>query len=179
MFPRIKKCTQSVLLAASLAVSGSALAELPEPQYDSYTWEKEIFVPMRDGTRLSTDVLLPKGAKGKLPTVLVRSPYHKDNTHWAYFSFWDELFLKHGYAVVIQNERGRQFSEGYFQDYLQGAADDGYDTLEWISNQPWSNGKVVTLGSSSAGEQQWAWDVTRPPAQKARHAGTPGRHCRL
>ena len=81
MFPRIKKCTQSVLLAASLAVSGSALAELPEPQYDSYTWEKEIFVPMRDGTRLSTDVLLPKGAKGKLPTVLVRSPYHLSLIH--------------------------------------------------------------------------------------------------
>jgi len=148
-------------------VSGSALAELPEPQYDSYTWEKEIFVPMRDGTRLSTDVLLPKGAKGKLPTVLVRSPYHKDNTHWAYFSFWDELFLKHGYAVVIQNERGRQFSEGYFQDYLQGAADDGYDTLEWISNQPWSNGKVGTFGCSSSGEQQWAMAGTKHPAHAA------------
>ena len=83
---------------------------LADSEGSGYTWEKEIFVPMRDGINLSTDVLIPDDAEGKLPTVLVRTPYHKENTSWAWFSKWGEFFLSQGYAIVIQNERGRQFS---------------------------------------------------------------------
>jgi len=122
---------------------------------------------MRDGINLSTDVLIPDDAEGKLPTVLVRTPYHKENTSWAWFSKWGEFFLSQGYAIVIQNERGRQFSEGYFEDYLEGADEDGYDAIDWIIKQPWSNGKVGTIGCSSSGEQQWAMASTKHPAHAA------------
>ena len=160
-----------LLLAAALCLSAASRAGgLPEPQYTDWSWEKEIFVPMRDGIRLSTDVLLPEGAEGKLPTVLVRTPYHKENTHWALFGPWDTMFLQQGYAVVIMNERGRHFSEGYYEDYLEGARNDGYDSVEWIVNQPWSNGKVGTFGCSSSGEHQWAMASTNHPG----HGGCCG-----
>ena len=167
MYKKLNCYSRLLLVAGALALAGTALAELPPEQYDDFSWEKEIFVTMRDGVRLSTDVLKPEGAKGKLPTVLVRTPYHKENTHWAYMGTWDEFFLKHGYAVVIQNERGRQFSEGYYEDYLEGAATDGYDTLDWISNQSWSNGKVGTFGCSSSGENQWPMANSKHPALAA------------
>jgi predicted acyl esterase len=122
---------------------------------------------MSDGINLSTDVLLPKGATGKLPTVLVRTPYHKENTHYALFKAWDDMFLQRGYAVVIQNERGRHFSEGVHENYLEGANTDGYDAVEWVVNQPWSNGKVGTIGCSSSGEQQWGMASSNHPGHAA------------
>ena len=161
------RCVGLLLAAALCLPAASRAGDLPEPVYTEWSWEKEIFVPMRDGTRLSTDVLLPKGAEGKLPTVLVRTPYHKERTHWALFGPFDTLFLQQGYAVVIMNERGRHFSEGYFEDYLEGARNDGYDSVEWIVNQPWSNGKVGTFGCSSSGEHQWAMASTNHPGHAA------------
>jgi putative CocE/NonD family hydrolase len=158
--------TAAALLLLGAAASASA-QDLPPASYSDWTWEKEIFVPMRDGVNLSTDVLLPNGATSPLPTVLIRTPYHKDNTHWAFFGAWDEMFLQRGYAVVIQNERGRQFSEGYYEDYLEGANTDGYDTVDWIVRQPWSNGKVGTFGCSSSGEHQWGMASGNHPGHAA------------
>ena len=162
--------TRFILLLgpAILFLTGITIGDdLPPAKYSDWSWEKEIFVPMRDGTNLSTDVLLPEGATGKLPTVLVRSPYHKDNTHWALFGASDEMFLKRGYAVVIQNERGRHFSEGTYTNYLEGANTDGYDAVDWVVNQPWSNGKVGTFGCSSSGEQQWGMAGSNHPGHAA------------
>ena len=80
---------------------------------------------MRDGVHLSTDVVLPQGVSRKLGTVLVRTPYGRDG-EWA---FWVkpffEAYLKQDFAVVLQDERGRYFSEGSFKNYLQGASTDG------------------------------------------------------
>jgi putative CocE/NonD family hydrolase len=153
-------------LAATLAVTVAAsIAAADGPT--SFTWEKEIFVPMRDGIRLSTDVLLPKGVRGPLPTVLVRTPYDKDRVEWPVLKALLEKFLARGYAVVIQNERGRWFSEGVYENYLSGANTDGYDTLTWIAQQPWSSGKVGTLGCSSSGEQQWGMASGNHPAHAA------------
>jgi uncharacterized protein len=142
-------------------------ADLPPEKYSEWTTEKEIFVPMRDGIRLSTDVLLPKGAPGKLPTVLVRTPYDKDTLEPLVSFGWTEFFLRHGYAVVVQNERGLAFSEGSFTGFLQGASSDGYDTVEWIAKQSWSNGKVGTIGCSSSAEQQWPMAASHPPGHAA------------
>jgi predicted acyl esterase len=156
------------VITSLLSLSSTLQAsDLPPPQYLEWTWEKEIFVPMSDGINLSTDVLLPKGATGKLPTVLVRTPYHKENTHYALFKAWDDMFLQRGYAVVIQNERGRHFSEGVHENYLEGANTDGYDAVEWVVNQPWSNGKVGTIGCSSSGEQQWGMASSNHPGHAA------------
>ena len=154
-------------LMAALLAAHSFGQDIPPAKYREWSWEKEIFVPMRDGARLSTDVLLPKGAEGKLPTVLVRTPYHKDNTHWALFGPWDRLFLEQGYALVIMNERGRHFSEGDYEDYLEGASTDGYDSVDWVVKQPWSNGKLGTFGCSSSGEQQWPMAASNHPGHAA------------
>jgi len=153
------------MLFTALAVA--TLGRSAEPvAYDENTSEKEVFVSMRDGIHLSTDVLFPKGAQGKLPTLLVRSPYDKDIEALSHGK-WPELLLKHGYALVVQNERGRVYSEGNFGNYLQGASTDGYDTVEWITKQPWSNGKVGTIGCSSSGETQWPMAASNPPGLAA------------
>lgn len=140
---------------------------LPADKYHEWSSEKEIFVQMRDGTHLSTDVLLPKGSTGKLATVLIRTPYDKDSGEITVFLKWLDVFLKQGYAVVLQSERGRFFSEGYYNSYLRGASTDGYDAIDWIVKQPWSNGKIGTVGCSSSGEQQWPLATGNHPAHAA------------
>jgi uncharacterized protein len=163
--------SRAIMSLAAIAVVGTSMAQTsavtPQVPYTEWTTEKEIFVPMRDGINLDTDVLLPKGAKGPLATVLVRTPYDKDNIDWAAMKHWYMLFLQHGYAFVFQNERGRHFSEGTYKHYLEGAATDGYDTIDWITKQPWSNGKVGTFGCSSSGEQQWPMANSKHPAHAA------------
>ncbi len=135
------------------------------------TLERELMVPMRDGVRLSTAVIRPKGSSGPLPTILIRTAYDKDQ------EFEDEQLkdlLGRGYAFVIQNERGMGWSEGKHQ-YLAGARNDGYDTLSWIAAQPWSNGKVGTIGCSSSAEHELALAAMNHPAHKAMIAMGPGQ----
>jgi putative CocE/NonD family hydrolase len=129
--------------------------------------ERKVLVPMRDGVRLATDVYRPKGAAGPVPIVFSRTPYN--------FNFWDVkngvpadqttalAAVKRGYAYVIQNERGHFFSEGNY-DILGPPVTDGYDTLEWMRNEPWSNGKVGTTGCSSTAEWQMAVGAKGHPA---------------
>jgi uncharacterized protein len=130
---------------------------------DDWSSEREILVPMRDGVRLSTDVHLPKQAVGKLPTILIRTPYIKRAWEgWSRSEFYG-AYLKGRYAVVVQAERGTEFSEGQFNNYLQGSRTDGYDTIEWIIKQPWSNGKVGAMGCSSPGETLLPAAASNPP----------------
>src|SRR5690348_7562525 len=109
-----------------LITVGACRAEAPAGQSTEYTGEKELFIPMRDGVHLSTDVWRPKGSTGKLATVLVRTPYGKES-EWVWVKAFVEAYLGNGYAVVMQDERGRNFSEGEYRNYLQGASKDGYD----------------------------------------------------
>lgn len=175
----MRKTGFGIIAAASLVLMGTsaalAAASSPaQPPYTEWTWEKEIFVPMRDGVHLSTDVLLPKGASGPLPTILVRTPYDKQTLEAKTLESFYKKFLNQGYAFVLQSERGRFFSEGTYDTYLAGAATDGYDTLEWITKQPWSNGKVGTVGCSSTGEQQWPMAGSKHPAHAAMIPGASG-----
>lgn len=110
-------------------------------------------IPMRDGIKLNSRIYFPKLPRKNLPTVLVRTPYHIPTGDFTWFSTTMATFLKNGYAVVVNNERGRYWSEGDYT-FLTGAKNDGYDVIEWIVNQPWSNGKVGTYGCSSSGEHQ-------------------------
>jgi putative CocE/NonD family hydrolase len=151
----------------TLDESGFWTAPLPEPRFPEYTVETEIFVPMRDGTNLSTDVYLPVGAPTPLATVLLRTPYDKDLGEGAVRTKWVEFFVQQGYAAVVQNERGFFFSEGTFLNYLQGASTDGPDTIDWIVAQPWSNGRVGTMGCSSSAEQQWPMAAANTPGHAA------------
>ncbi len=114
----------------------------------SVTIEHDVPSTMRDGVVLRSDVYLPAAATRdmaeRLPTVLVRTTYDKRDPSG---SIDPELFAEHGYAVVIQDVRGRFASEGTFYHGI-AEVDDGYDTLEWIAAQPWSNGRVGMTGIS-------------------------------
>ena len=118
-------------------------------------------VPMRDGVRLSTNVFLPS-ASGRYPAILIRTPYNKGeslNAGW-------QAFVNHGYAMVLQDVRGRYGSEGAFDPLGQESAD-GDDTLNWIAGQPWSDGKVGMAGGSYVGIAQWKVALLDNPHLKA------------
>jgi len=119
--------------------------------------ERKVMMPMRDGVRLATDIYRPKDATGPVPVVFSKTPYN--------FNYWDVrnrvpadmstalMVVKKGYAYVVQNERGHFFSEGNY-DILGAPITDGYDAIDWLGRQSWSNGKVGTTGCSSTAEWQ-------------------------
>ncbi len=128
---------------------------------------KNVMVPMRDGVKLATDVYMPARdgslVPGKYPVLVSRTPYGKDPTPGADVSGnVAYLFAQLGYVVVVQDCRGRYNSQGTFYiDVNEGR--DGYDTVEWAANQPWSNGKVGTYGGSYLAQAENALAVLRPP----------------
>lgn len=124
-----------------------------------------VMVPMRDGVALSTDIYTPKNAKGKLPTILWKTPYNEHKLKGGTLRYVLES-VKRGYTFIVQNERGRYFSQGKWE-ILGKPQTDGYDTLSWIAAQPWSNGKVGTLGCSSSAEWQLALAGMNHPAHAA------------
>jgi putative CocE/NonD family hydrolase len=133
----------------------------PAPRYTGQRVERNLFVPMRDGVKLATDLYFPEGAPGPLPTILLRTPYGKTGGAGAALRF-----VGQGYAVASQDVRGKYESEGEF--WPTGAdKNDGYDTIEWIVRQPWSSGKVGTIGCSYLGETQLTAASARHPAHAA------------
>ncbi len=123
-----------------------------------------IMVPMRDGVRLATDVHTPKG-DGPFPAILVKTPYNFNSMGGSTLMFANEA-VERGYAVVVQNERGRYYSEGDWE-ILGRPRSDGYDSLTWIEEQPWSDGNVATWGCSSTAEWQMALAAQDHPAHAA------------
>jgi len=142
-------------------------------ELEKYDRENNIQIPMRDGIGLSSDIIFPAGERQNLPVVLVRTPYDLDGTISAASALYTH-WLRNGYALVFQNERGTHWSEGSFDEFLFGAKKDGYDTVEWISNQSWSNGKVGTFGCSSSAENQLGLATQSHPAHKAMIPMAPG-----
>lgn len=131
--------------------------------------DQKIMMPMRDGVRLASDIYRPKGNE-PVPIVFSRTPYNFNtygngemNTRTMESAL---AWVKKGYAFVVQNERGRFFSEGEW-DILGVPLTDGYDAMEWMSKQNWSNGKVGTLGCSSTAEWQMAVASMNHPAHAA------------
>ncbi len=132
--------------------------------------ERRLMVPMRDGKRMAADVYRPNDTSKKYPAVFVRTPYN--------FNYWDVRngapadmttpldAVRRGYAYVLMNERGHFFSEGNY-DILGPPRTDGYDAISWIAAQPWSNGKVGTIGCSSTAEWQLGVAALGNPAYAA------------
>ena len=118
---------------------------------------------MRDGVKLRADLLRPAG-QGPFATLVYRTPYDKAEERRTYSTFGRAL--ERGYALVVQDVRGRYASEGDFHPYEQ-ESNDGYDTIEWAATQPWSNGAVGTFGLSYPGAVQWLAAVEGPPHLKA------------
>lgn len=124
----------------------------------------ETFVTMRDGVGLFTDVYLPESGS-RFPALLTRTPYGTRQPIDSIPEF--ALFaLERGYAVVAQDVRGKWGSEGD-RVPLSSEQDDGYDTLEWLSTQPWSNGRVGMFGESYVGITQWEAEASGHPALMA------------
>jgi putative CocE/NonD family hydrolase len=133
--------------------------------------ERKVMMPMSDGVRLATDIYIPKaaGASKRVPVIFVRTPYN--------FNFWDVqngvpadmtaalTAVKHGYAYVVQNERGHFFSEGNYE--ILGSRSDGVQAIDWLAKQQWSNGKVGTTGCSSTAEWQLGVAAMGDPALAA------------
>ena len=123
--------------------------------------QADVMVPMRDAVAMATDVYLPtrdgKAVGEKLATILMRTPYGKSSGKAD-----AEYYAAHGYVVVMQDTRGRFRSEGIWH-MLSDDGRDGFDTCAWIGKQPWSNGKVGTIGTSYVGGTQHAMAMERPP----------------
>lgn len=122
-------------------------------------------VPMRDGVELATVLYTPKTGKAPYPTILWKTPYEEHNAKGSTQRYAIEA-VERGYVFMVQSERGRYFSGGTYQ-ILGAPVSDGYDALSWIAKQPWSNGKVGTLGCSSSAEWQLALAAQRHPAHAA------------
>jgi uncharacterized protein len=118
-------------------------------RYDRKKDYQRVNIPMADGTLLSTDVFIPKSRK-KVPAVLIRTPYNKSTEGWI-----GKTFGFFNIAVVIQDVRGKYGSEGEFYPFVNERYD-GFTTLDWIREQPWSNGIVGGWGASYLGYTQWA-----------------------
>jgi putative CocE/NonD family hydrolase len=121
--------------------------------------DRKVMVPMRDGKRMQADIYRPKDESKKYPIIFSRTPYN--------FNYWDVDLgaprdmstaldaVKHGYAYIEMNERGRYFSEGDY-DILGVPLTDADDALDWMGAQPWSADKVGLIGCSSTAEWQLA-----------------------
>jgi uncharacterized protein len=150
---------------AALAVASAPICFLQEPllQPSRAEHRSDVNVPMRDGVVLRADILLPS-AEGKFPALIYRTPYGKQSALQEYKTF--EKAVARGYAVVVQDVRGRYASDGEFVAY-QNEGRDGYDTIEWVAKQPWCDGNVGTFGLSYPGAVQWLAAVENPPHLKA------------
>jgi len=140
------------------------LEAVTPPDLDTVT-EPDVWVPLRDGTRLVADITLPISA-GPWPTILIRTPYGRDLE-----SPGD--YAKRGYAYVVQATRGRDGSEGVWGAW-EDDKNDGYDTIDWIVAQDWSDGKVGMSGGSYLGQAQILAAASGHPALKCIVPLSPG-----
>lgn len=136
---------------------------------------RDVMVPMRDGVRLATDITLPArggvALPGPFPVLLHRTPYDKAAARLSEVSVADPSpkpnaeiaadLARAGYAVMMQDCRGRYASEGVFRKYL-GEGEDGIDTLDWARAQPWCDGRFGTFGLSYSAHVQTALAALRP-----------------
>jgi putative CocE/NonD family hydrolase len=127
--------------------------------------DRDVPVEVRDGTILYADVYRPAD-DARHPVLLQRTPYNKELGVLALVQTDTFRAVRQGYAVVIQDARGRYRSEGQFNPFHQEITD-GYDTVEWCASQSWSDGNVGMYGTSYVGAVQWLAAIAQPPSLKA------------
>ncbi len=151
---KMKKAWLGAVLGLGAALCADAEPPAPAPVRSEFG----VMIPMRDGVRLAADVWLPE-APGRYPVLVARTPYMKTGLK---LSEWAQYFAGRGYVVAIEDTRGRGDSEGTFDAFFEEGKD-GYDTIEWLAAQPWSNGRVGTFGLSYLGTAQWLAAREHPP----------------
>jgi uncharacterized protein len=162
---RITRAAAALTLALPLALTATRSAAgaegVPGQVGPGYDIEMSRMIPTRDGTELEAWITKPSNPKGRLPTVLTLTQYdidggrHKDTP---------AAYARHGYVFVQAYVRGRGRSGGFKSDNTGlTAGRDGYDVVEWIAAQPWSDGKVVMFGGSFVGMTQWHTAAQHPP----------------
>jgi predicted acyl esterase len=152
----------AALSVVCLAVTAQSAATAEQPVDLAEITEQHVMIPMRDGKRLSAYLYFPKG-KGPWP-VLYEQRYADLRAGATRKGF--ARLAEAGFVVAAENFRGAQLSEGTWVGYRAlgwGELKDGYDTVEWLAEQPWSTGKIGTFGSSQAGFAQNFLAVTQPP----------------
>lgn len=127
---------------------------LSRPVFDVIE-ERDLRVPMRDGVALATNIYRPR-TDDKVPVILIRTPYKKEISE-----LQARYYARRGYAVAVQDVRGRFGSPGTWEPFMN-EGDDGYDAIEWLAVQPFANGKVGMIGASYLGWVQW-WAASRKP----------------
>jgi putative CocE/NonD family hydrolase len=156
----------TVAIAVLAAMSfGSVLAQPPKvsprPAEFGVAIETNVMIPTRDGVRLAADLYRPardgKPAPGRFPAVLTRTPYDKTGVGGE-----GRYYAERGYVVVANDVRGRYASEGTWR-LIVDDPQDGFDVVEWIARQDWSDGKVGTFGTSYPGGTQHALAEMNPP----------------
>jgi uncharacterized protein len=164
----------------TLRGDAEALARAAPPVLYEVVVQADVRISMRDGARLMQDIYRPAHAgipvSEPLPVLLERTPYGRtgirDTEHsTANRRPWTRIelatwFASRGYVVIVQDCRGRHGSEGRFTKY-RDEAEDGYDTLAWIAEQPWCNGSIGMFGLSYSAHTQTSVAALRPPALKA------------
>jgi hypothetical protein len=163
----VRACvTAAVFLSTAF---GFAHAQAPDPgNYSAAKYElierRGVMVPMRDGVRLSVDIYAPNTSE-KLPGILCIIPYSNTilMTHPRMDARW---FARRGYVFVAADSRGRYDSEGEWDVFDARHKTGGYDLVEWMAQQPWSNGKVGMIGMSYQGWTQW-WTASLAPPHLA------------
>ena len=165
--------------AAPLSAQGTGVnAPYPPPRgTHPVAVERSVMIAMRDGVRLATDVYRPSDMTGRLPAILMRTPYNKQGSAGA-----GQIFASNGYVVVVQDVRGKFASEGEYKIY-NGDMTDWTDAFDWIGKQPWSNQRIGSFGCSYLGEQQIVAAQQRHPLHIAAipqaaggNLGRVGRH---
>ena len=139
------------------------------PIYDKETY----MVPMRDGIKLATDVYLPDEGIDPHGSVLIRTVYNKNNINKFLNGqdyYLEEWVDEYKWPFVVQDERGYYASEGE-PTWPGGAYFDGYDTVEWVASQDWSNGKIATWGRSAFGMNQYFMAGSNPPHLSCQYVG--------
>lgn len=159
---RIRDLLGRLVVLAVLFVGGTCHAQ---------TSVQTHMVAMGDGVKLATDVYLPKQGQPPFPTILLRTPYNKNGNKST-----ADTVARLGYALVVQDMRGRFASEGHHaiifgNDGIGGEHQDGHETIAWVARQDWSNGKIITYGQSALGIAQNMAAPGAPSALKGQVVG--------
>jgi putative CocE/NonD family hydrolase len=154
-------CRRLASLKTLKKVIPLTLPILSEYEEENYIIEEDVEIPMRSNSKLSAIVIRPKKTTGKLPIIFVFNIYAgKVDKRMA------KKAAKNGYIGIVVNNRGKRKNTDKTEPFEHDAKDI-YDAIDWMSNQPWSNGKVAMFGSSYLGFAQWAAAKSLHPALKA------------